>query len=71
MEKKTTDSVLASMDEILASLPAVACWRCEKHPGDPSLCTECHLEMKGAYASPPKGTKRVIWAEDQNVVLPQ
>lgn len=59
MERHATDEVLAHLDALLAEGMPVTCWRCEKAPGDPSLCSGCKEEV--GYRPPPKGTVRVPW----------
>lgn len=62
MKADKTDGVLDSIDKALSSLPQVTCWRCEKAPGEPSLCLNCHIETKSeGYVGPPKGTTRKPW----------
>jgi len=60
MKKDKLDEILSGIDTVLAEMPPVQCWRCERRMGEPSTCVECKREL-GHYQSPPKGTKRKLW----------
>lgn len=59
MKREATDEVLSHLDKMLAESAVVACWRCLKGPGTPSLCVACKEEV--GYERPPANTPRVLW----------
>lgn len=68
MQPDRIDKVLAGIDNCLADMPPVACWRCNQRMGEPSTCSVCKSEM-GEYVHPPQNAKSVFWEEPPSCQL--